>query len=102
MTDELGFSIATIGIFVFIIDTITKTVFKSIGKESWYRFIPLCSLIYGLVLGVAGYYIPDVEMGNNIIEAIFIGLAAGSGSTGIHQLYRQQIKAQKEEENKKK
>ena len=99
MTDELSFSISSIVIFVFILNSLTKYVLKTIEKESWYKYIPVCSLVYGVILGIAGYFIPDIEMGKNIVEAIFIGLAAGTGTTGIHQLYKQQTKIQ--EENKK-
>lgn len=31
----------------------------------------------------------SVEMGNNIIEAIFIGISAGAAATGIHQIGKQ-------------
>jgi uncharacterized YccA/Bax inhibitor family protein len=89
---DLNFSIATIATFVGILDQITKTMFKTYGKKEWDKFIPIFSIAYGLILGISGYFIPNVDMGNNIIEAIFVGLSAGAASTGIHQIYHQQIK----------
>ena len=89
---DLNFSIATIATFVGILDQITKTIFKTYGKQNWDKYIPICSIVYGLILGISGYFIPNVDMGSNIIEAIFIGLSAGAASTGIHQIYRQQAK----------
>ena len=89
---DLNFSIATIATFVGILDQITKTILNTYGKKDWDKFIPICSLVFGLILGISGYFIPNVEMGNNIIEAIFIGLSAGAASTGIHQIYHQQVK----------
>ena len=50
------------------------------------------SIIFGIVLGIIGFYIPNVEMGNNIVEAIFIGIAAGSAATGVNQIGKQLYK----------
>lgn len=94
---NLEFSIASIATFVGILDQITKTIFKTCDKKNLDKFIPVCSIVYGLALGIAGYFIPSVEMGNNIIEAIFIGLSAGAASTGVHQIYHQQVKPDEEE-----
>lgn len=97
---DLNFSIATIATFVGILDQITKTIFNTYGKKDWDKFIPICSLIFGLILGISGYFIPNVEMGSNIVEAIFIGLSAGAASTGIHQIYHQQTKDDSKDEPK--
>lgn len=95
---NLEFSIASIATFVGILDQITKTIFKTCDKKNLDKFIPVCSIVYGLALGIAGYFIPSVEMGNNIIEAIFIGLSAGAASTGVHQIYHQQVKPDEEKQ----
>ena len=50
------------------------------------------SIVFGIVLGIIGFYIPNVEMGNNIVEAIFIGIAAGSAATGVNQIGKQLYK----------
>lgn len=88
----LEFSIATIGAFVATLNELTKYVTKTYIKKDISRYIPLFSLLYGLILGISGFFIPNVEMGSNIVEAIFIGLSAGAASTGVHQIYKQQTK----------
>ena len=89
----LEFSIATIGAFVATLNELTKYITKTYIKKDISRYIPLFSLLYGLILGISGFFIPSVEMGSNIVEAIFIGLSAGAASTGIHQVYKQQTKS---------
>lgn len=84
----MEFSIVTISAFVAILNEATKTIAKSLGYNI-NRLIPICSLIFGVILGVVGYYTPNVQLGNNLIEAIFIGLSAGGASTGCHQVYKQ-------------
>jgi hypothetical protein len=89
----LEFSIATISVFVSTLNELTKYITKTYIKKDISRYIPLFSLLYGLILGISGFFIPNVEMGSNIVEAIFIGLSAGAASTGIHQIYKQQTKS---------
>ena len=88
----LEFSIATISTFVGLLNQITKYIAKTYAKRDISKYIPIFSLVYGLILGISGYFIPNVTMGNNIIEAIFIGISAGAASTGIHQIYKQHTK----------
>jgi hypothetical protein len=45
--------------------------------------------VYGVILGIAGYYIPDLDFGNNLVEAIFAGLVGGGAATGVHQTFHQ-------------
>lgn len=85
----LTFSIITITAFVSFLDTLTITIMKNFVKGDFKKFIPLFSLAYGLGLGIAGYYTPNVDMGTNIIEAIFIGLSAGAAATGVDQVGKQ-------------
>lgn len=85
----LEFSIVTISSFVGVLNEIVKYISKSVFKKDISKYIPLFSIGFGIILGVAGYYIPKVEMGSNIIEAIFIGIAAGSAATGFHQVGKQ-------------
>jgi hypothetical protein len=89
----LEFSIATISVFVSTLNELTKYITKTYIKKDISRYIPLFSLLYGLILGISGFFIPNVEMGSNIVEAIFIGLSDGAASTGIHQVYKQQTKS---------
>jgi hypothetical protein len=85
----LQFSILTIGTFVTLLDSITIFIGKACFKKDIKKIIPIFSLIFGLILGIAGYYTPNVEMGANLIEAVFIGLSAGAAATGINQVGKQ-------------
>lgn len=93
----LQFSIVTITAFVAALNEATKLVAKCFNKNID-RFIPICSLVFGVILGVWGYMIPSVDMGKNIIEAVFIGLSAGAASTGCHQVYKQLSKSEDKDE----
>ena len=44
------------------------------------------------MLCIIGYLIPEVQMGSNIVEAIFIGIASGAAATGVHQVGKQMTK----------
>ena len=85
----LEFSIITITAFVSMLDTTLILIMKNFCKGDFKRFIPIFSIIFGIGLGIAGYYTKNVEMGNNLIEAIFIGLSAGAAATGIDQVSKQ-------------
>lgn len=85
----LTFSIITITAFVSFLDTLTIAIMKNFVKGDFKKFIPLFSLAYGLGLGIAGYFTPNVDMGTNLIEAIFIGLSAGAAATGVDQVGKQ-------------
>ena len=78
----LQFSILTIGTFVTMLDSISIFIGKACFKKDIKRIVPILSLTFGLILGIAGYYTPNVDMGRNLIEAIFIGLSAGAAATG--------------------
>lgn len=94
----LEFSIITIGSFVTMLDSITRYIGKFCFKKDIGRVLPIFSIIYGVALGICGFYTPNVEMGANLIEAIFIGLSAGAAATGINQVGKQLNKKTKEEE----
>lgn len=85
----LTFSIITITAFVSFLDTLTIAIMKNFVKGDFKKFIPLFSLAFGLGLGIAGYFTPNVDMGANLIEAIFIGLSAGAAATGVDQVGKQ-------------
>lgn len=88
----LQFSILTIGTFVTMLDSISILICKICFNKDIKKIVPILSLIFGLGLGIAGYYTPNVDMGNNLIEAIFIGLSAGAAATGVNQVGRQLTK----------
>lgn len=93
----LEFSIMSIAAFVAAGNECIKLIARSLKKD-WNKFIPICSLVIGVILGVSGYFIPNVNMGNNIVEAIFIGLAAGASATGVHQVGKQLTKKEDNQE----
>lgn len=97
--DYMELSIITIGSFVAILNQGTKYIAKNFIKRDVSKWIPVCSVVYGIVLGIIGFFMPDVEMGNNLLEAIFIGISSGSASTGIHQIYVQQVQKHQGEHN---
>jgi hypothetical protein len=72
-----------------MLDSITIFISKQCFKKDIRRIIPIFSLVFGLALGIAGFYTPNVDMGANLIEAIFIGLSAGAAATGINQVGKQ-------------
>ena len=85
----LEFSIATITVFVGFLNELVKYISKKCFNVEINKYIPLFSIGFGMILGICGYFIPNVTMGNNIIEAIFIGISAGCAATGIHQVGKQ-------------
>lgn len=89
----LQFSIITITSFVTLLDTLTIVIGGGLfNRDKVKRLIPVFSIIYGIALGIAGFYTDNVEMGSNIIEAIFIGISAGAAATGIDQVEKQLTK----------
>ena len=92
----MQFSIMTISAFVAALNECVKWVAKGFGWKDVNRFIPIFSLVFGAGLGIWGYFIPSVNMGDNIIESLFIGLAAGAAATGCHQVYKQLAKEQEQ------
>lgn len=85
----LEFSIISISTFVTILNEVVKYLANTVFKKNVSRYIPMFSILFGIVLGVVGFYMPDVEMGNNVVESIFIGIAAGSAATGVNQIGKQ-------------
>lgn len=88
----LQFSILTIGTFVTMLDSISIFIGKTCFKKDIKKIIPILSLVFGLILGIGGYYTPNVDMGSNLVEAIFIGLSAGAAATGVNQVGKQMNK----------
>ena len=84
----LEFSIITLSTFVTILVSTTRYV-ASIFKRDISYYLPIFAIIYGVILAVCGYYFTNVDMGSNIIEAIFIGISTGAGACGINQVGKQ-------------
>lgn len=87
----IEFSIMTISMFVGMLNELVKFIAKTLGKNV-NRYIPIFSIVFGACLGICGYFIDTVDMGHNIVDALFIGLASGASATGCHQIYKQMLK----------
>lgn len=87
----LEFSIVTITAFVTAADEVVKIITSTFNKDIK-KYLPIISIILGIGLGIAGYYTPNIAMGNNLVESIFIGMAAGASATGMHQVSKQLTK----------
>lgn len=85
----LEFSIITISTFVTLLNECTKYFASIVFKKDIKEYIPIFSVLFGVTLGVIGFYLPDVAMGNNIVEAVFIGISAGAAATGVNQIGKQ-------------
>lgn len=88
----LEFSIITISTFVTILVSTTRYIATACFKKDISKVLPLFAIAYGIVLGIAGYYTPDIEMGKNLVEAIFIGISTGAAATGFNQVGKQLYK----------
>lgn len=93
----LEFSIVSLSAFVGALNELTKAVSKSVFKKEINRFIPIFSIIYGILLSIIGYRSQVSYFGTNIIEAIFIGLSSGAAATGYHQVGKQLMKTEEQE-----
>lgn len=85
----LQFSIITITTFVTMLVSTTRFIATACFRKDISRVLPIFSITYGIILALAGYYATNVEMGNNVIEAFFIGLSAGAAATGFNQVGKQ-------------
>jgi hypothetical protein len=92
----LEFSIVTISVFVSTLNEITKALAKGVFRKDINRFIPLFSIAYGIGLAIAAFYTGIENFGNNIIQAVFIGLSSGAAAVGYHQVGKQLLKPQEQ------
>lgn len=95
----LEFSIITISSAVTVLNDTVKNISTHVFNKDISRFIPIFSVLFGILLGIAGFYLTDVDMGENVVEAIFIGIAAGSAATGVNQISKQLNKTPKDKIN---
>ena len=85
----MQFSIITITSFVTLLNNIVIYIAKTTFNFDIKKYIPIISIIFGLILGIIGYSMPNVEMGDNWIEAVFIGISSGASAVGINQVGKQ-------------
>ena len=88
----LEFTVVTISVFVSTLNEITKTLVKGIFHKEINKFIPIFSILYGIGLAILAFYTGIENFGNNIIEAMFIGLSSGAAAVGYHQVGKQLFK----------
>lgn len=88
-----------------VITGITYAVIEVLKKatnnnEKFMKFIPLISLVLGVVSGLIAYYaVPGYVEASNIWVALIIGGASGLSATGTNQVVKQLIAKSKEEKN---
>lgn len=81
-------SVPAIATAVYLIIEILKKALNN--NEKFLRFIPLISLIIGIVAGIiCFYFIPSIIPATNVIVAIIIGGASGLTATGTNQIFKQ-------------
>jgi len=81
-------SVPAIAVAVYFIIEVLKKAFNN--NEKFLRFIPLISLIIGIVAGIiCFYFIPSIIPATNVIVAIIIGGASGLTATGTNQIFKQ-------------
>lgn len=85
-------SVVSISTLVVTLNQVTKLISKDVFGKNINRFIPIFSIMYGIILGIVGYYTKLSNFGDSIFEAIFIGVTAGAAATGYHQVGKQLTK----------
>lgn len=60
------------------------------NNENFKRFIPICSTVLGIILGVIIFYaFPSMKIAENVLYAIGIGGLSGLAATGSNQIIKQ-------------
>lgn len=88
----LEFTVVTISVFVSTLNEITKALAKGVFHKDINRFIPIFSIVYGISLAILAFYTGIENFGNNLVEAMFIGLSSGAAAVGYHQVGKQLFK----------
>lgn len=88
----LEFTVVTISVFVSTLNEITKALVKGVFHKEINRFIPIFSIVYGIGLAILAFYTGIENFGNNLVEAMFIGLSSGAAAVGYHQVGKQLFK----------
>lgn len=81
-------SVPAIATAVYLIIEVIKKAFNN--DEKFKRFIPLVSLVLGVLSGIlCFYFIPDIITATNVVSAMVIGAASGLTATGTNQIFKQ-------------
>ena len=85
--------IVSIPVIVTIVCGAMELLKKTINKEGFNRFIPMCSVILGAILGLIAFYAnPVIIPADNVLVALIIGGASGWAATGANQTVKQLTK----------
>lgn len=85
--------IISIPAIVAIVCTVMQMLKKTIANDKFNRFIPLCAVILGAVLGVLAFYVyPAVIPADNVVTALVIGGASGWAATGAYETGKKMVK----------
>lgn len=76
-------SIPAIVTIVFAVMQILK---KAIANENFDRFVPLCAVLLGAIIGAVAFYVyPSIIPTDHIVSALLIGAASGWAATGVYE-----------------
>lgn len=85
--------IVSIPAIVTIVCVALELLKKTINREGFNRFIPLCAVLLGAALGIAAFYgVPGIVPTDNVWVALVIGGASGWAATGANQTVKQLTK----------
>lgn len=69
-----------------------KKILPKLTTKNISHFIPVISLISGIIISIICFYTNTMNVGETLIQAIIIGAIGGAGMTGLHQLPTQMRK----------
>lgn len=81
---------ATVGGIVMICFLVGLTVKISPLDD---KYIPVIVGVVGGLLGLLGMHVMPDFPGNNVIDAVAVGIASGLAATGMHQAFKQLSKS---------
>lgn len=81
-------AIPAITSLVVILNQATKWFGDTIIEKNINKYIPIFSVVYGLIIGlICLWQYPEVlPTGTTWFQAMILGIASGSASTGLHQI----------------
>lgn len=69
-----------------------KKILPKLTTKNISHFIPVISLISGIIISIICFYTNTMNVGETLIQAIIVGAIGGAGMTGLHQLPTQMRK----------
>lgn len=90
-------SITTMPIIIMMLVSITRGIFKESFKKDVSCYLPIIAIVYGMIISIIGYYVPSIDVGENLLEAILFGVSTGATACGINQVPKQLSKKESSE-----